>query len=126
MGRFWLGVSLLLLFLVFGIWTATAVASIHEPMSQTLAEASQRALGGDFQAGAALARQASASWEKHRFRTASVADHTPMDDIDSLFAEMEVYAEARDAVHFAACCAQLSRKVQSMSDAHKLNWWNFL
>lgn len=126
MGRFWLGVGLLLLFLVFGIWTARSMANIHEPMGQMLAEASQRALDGDIQSGTALARQAKASWEKHRSGIASVADHTPMDEIESLFAEMEVYAEARETVHFAACCAQLSRMVQSMSEAHTFSWWNFL
>lgn len=126
MGRFWLGVVVLILFLGLGIWTTAAMANIHEPMSQTLAEAAQSALSGDMQAGTALARQAKESWERHRFRTAAVADHTPMDDIDSLFAEMEVYAQAQEDVHFAACCAELSQRVHAMGDAHMFSWWNFL
>ena len=126
MGRFWLGIGLLALFLVFGIWTTVAMTDVHEPMSRTLSEASQATLDGDLETGITLARQAKESWERHRRWTAAVADQTPMDDIDSLFAEMEVYAEARETVHFAACCAQLSAMVRSMGDAHAFSWWNFL
>ena len=54
------------------------------------------------------------------------ADHAPMDEIDSLFAQMEVYAQARDSLHFGSYCARLAELITAVSDAHQLNWWNFL
>lgn len=126
MGRFWLGAGLLLLFLVLGIWTTLSMDATHTPLSQTLEAASQAALDGDIQKGAALGMQAKADWERHRRYTAAVADHTPMDEIDALFSEMAVYAQASEDVHFAACCAQLSLMVRAMGEAHALNWWSFL
>ena len=50
----------------------------------------------------------------------------PMDDVDTLFAEMQVYAQAEEIPHFAACCGQLSRLVLAMAQAHSPTWWNFL
>ena len=52
------------------------------------------------------------------------ADHTPMEEIDALFAQVEVYAAAREETDFAAGCAALSRKVEAMGLAHGASWWN--
>ena len=126
MGRLWLGVGLLIALLLIGVLIATAMDGIHGPLSEVLTQASRAALSGDLEGGTILGRQARADWEKHRYCTAAVADHTPMDEIDSLFAEMEVYAQAEDDAHFAACCAQLAQMVRAMGDAHIFSWWNLL
>ena len=47
-----------------------------------------------------------------------------MEEIDALFAEVEVYAAAREETDFAAGCAALSRKVEAMGQAHGASWWN--
>ena len=46
-----------------------------------------------------------------------------MEEIDALFAEVEVYAAAREETDFAAGCAALSRKVEAMGQAHGASWW---
>lgn len=124
--RFYLGVGILVFFLVLGIFVTLGLAHIHEPIAQDLEQASRIALAGDLEAGTQLALQAKGSWQRYWGCTASVADHTPMDEIDSLFAEMEVFALAQDPEHFAACCAQLARLVQSVADAHNPAWENLL
>ena len=54
----------------------------------------------------------------------NAANHTPMEEIDALFAEVEVYAAAREETDFAAGCAALSRKMEAMGQAHGASWWN--
>ncbi len=46
--------------------------------------------------------QAREAWGRSRHLGACFADHTPMEEIDALFAEVEVYAAAREETDFAA------------------------
>ncbi len=124
--RFYLGIGILVVFLVLGIGIHMAMDRLHTPAEKALEQACDLALRGDMVQAEALAHQAKQDWEKFWHFSASVADHTPMDEIDQMFAEMEVYAQAGEVPHFAACCAQLGRLISSMADAHRPNWWNFL
>lgn len=124
--RFWLGVGLLAVVLAVSLWVMVGMARLHEPVSDALDRAAQEALTGDWEAGVSLALQAKNTWETSWFGTASAADHSPMDEIDGLFAEMQVFAKTQEDVHFAACCAQLASLIRAMSDAHNLTWWNLL
>lgn len=124
--RFWLGIGILVLFLGTGLGISLGMDTIHGPAEQALEQAAEKALAGQMEEAVALARQAHARWEDNWALTASVADHSPMDEVDALFAEMEVYAQAQEDKHFAACCAQLSKLVESMAAAHRFSWWNLL
>lgn len=124
--RFWLGIGILILFLVMGVVISLGMDWIHGPAEQQLAQAAEKALNGQMEEAVALARQAHDRWNDRWKLTASVADHSPMDTVDALFAEMEVYAQAQEDKHFAACCAQLRKLVESMAAAHRFNWWNLL
>lgn len=126
MRRCWLGVGLLALLLGAGIWAMVTMDRIHSPISSDLDQAAEAALAGDWETGEALALSARADWNDNWHRTASVADHEPMDEIDGLFAELGVYARRRETMEFAACCAKLSKLVQAMGDAHSFSWWNLL
>ena len=126
MGRFWLGICLLAAFLVLGLWVTYSMDTLHQPISQTLEEAAAQSLAGDLDAGIAQAQQARRAWDSHWHGSASVADHAPMDEIDGLFAQMEVYAQAGRSVDFAAYCARLSQLISAMGEAHSPGWWNVL
>lgn len=126
MGKFWFGVGLLLLSLFLGLWIEKDMTVVHDRVCQTLAQAADRALSGDMDTAAALARQAQDMWVNRRNITAMLADHMPMDEIDSLFAQLEQYARWGEDSEFTALCSQLSMRVQSMGEAHRLTWYNFL
>ena len=126
MGRFWLGISLLLLFLGLGLWTGSVAGQANEAISQTLAQAADTILSGDLETGKQLAQQARQDWENQWHSIATVADHSPMDEIDSLFGQMSVYAQAGQSTALAACCARLSRLIAAVGEAHSLTWWNLL
>ena len=122
--RFYQGVSLLLILLGLSIFVTWGIRKIHEPAQMQLLEASELALEEEPEQAISLARLAHSRWERTRTLTAAVADHAPMDDIDALFAEMEVYAQAEELPHFSACCLQLSKLLRSMYEAHSFTWWN--
>ena len=124
--RFWFGIGLLLVFLVFGLWVAEVMDSGHMQISSMLEQAASAMLDGDPDRGLALAQQAHDRWQHNWHITATVADHAPMDEIDSLFAQLQLYGSVRQQVDFAAYCTRISQLIRAMGEAHTLNWWNVL
>ena len=126
MARGWFGAGILVLFLILGLVVSVNMDNSHLPTGALLEQAADQTLNGEFAQGVALGMEAKARWERQWNGTATVADHSPMDDVDALFAELEVYAKAGEEPHFAACCLELSKRLQAVADAHKFSWWNVL
>lgn len=126
MGKFTFGVGLLALFLALGLWTARYTRATQTPISQALEQAAQISLSEDLDTAAALGRQAKTAWETSWQAIASMSDHAPMDEIDGLFAQLDIYHQANDKTGFAATCARLCKLIEAMGEAHAPYWWNFL
>lgn len=126
MTRFRIGLGILLVLLILGLGAQAMMDGIHRPIADTLNAAGEQALAGNWEAAEGFMTAALASWEQDWRLTAALADHAPMEEIDSLMSKLPVHAHARDAVSFAENCTDLARRVQAMADAHRLNWWNLL
>lgn len=126
MGRGWFGAGILMVFLALGFVASGAIDKAHQPACDLLTQAADMTLAGDFEGAVPLAMEAKKRWENTWNGTAVVADHSPMDDVDALFAEMEVYAQTGEEPHFAACCQELAQRVQAVVGAHRFSWWNVL
>lgn len=126
MGRFWLGIGILLLSLLLGFWIGDYMDQIHLTIADTLDRAAEQAMAGDMEAAQVTAQKGKSEWKKHWHFSAVVADHAPMDEIDGLLAQLEYYNRSGQKGDFAACCARISLLVQAMSEAHSLKWWNLL
>lgn len=126
MKRIWLGVGFLVLFLVLGFWSSYSANKLHKPLAQDLEKAATAALSGDMTTGEALAKKAKDLWDKQWHRSAILADHAPMDEIDGLFARLEAFTETKNIEAFAAYCRQLAKLIAATAEAHSLNWWNIL
>ncbi len=126
MKRGWLGAGILACFLILGVITSAAMDRAHLPTCQMLDQAADKTLRGDFEGGIALGMAAKGRWERQWSGTAIVADHSPMDDVDALFGEMEIYAQTGEEPHFAACCRELAQRLEAVAEAHKFNWRNVL
>ena len=126
MGRVWIGVGLLTGLLLLGLWVSVSMDNSQQEVSQMLEQAAVTVLSEDAQRGIALAAKAQERWQRNWRITASVADHAPMDEIDSLFAQMEMYEKSQNYSEFSACCYRVAQLVQAVGDAHVLNWWNLL
>ena len=126
MKRIWLGFGILILFLAVGLWSSRYAQTLHEPLAHDLEKAAQTALSGNFAAGRETAEKARQQWDKQWHGTALLADHTPMDEIDGLFARLEIYAQTQNTEAFAACCHQLAKLITATGEAHSFTWWNIL
>ena len=126
MKRSWIGFGLLLVLLVIGLLVTWGMDRLHDPIARELEQAASHGLKEDWSKAIPAAADAKTRWEKGCHFAACFADHTPMEEIDALFAQMEIYAAAEENTDFAAACAELARKVEAMGEAHGLKWWNFL
>ncbi len=120
------GCLLLLALLAAGILSTGAIVSAQEPIRRDLEAAAELAMDMDWEAAACRTDRAKAQWEKNWHFCATLADHTALEEIDSLFAQLETYVAAGDTVSFSAACRSLSRQVEAVGEAHAPHWWNLM
>ena len=107
MARGWFGIVILVVFLIGGVMAAMVMSSIHLPTAELLQQAADKTINGEFGEAVLLGLEAKDRWERGWNGTASLADHGPMDEVDALFGELEVYAITGEEPHFAACCGAI-------------------
>ena len=118
--------GLLLVLLLSGLLSSWYMDRKHRTISRELEQSSWMALSGQWSDARERARVATTDWEKNRQLRAALADHTPMEEIDDLFEELNIYAAAGERTEFARCCAALSVRIRAVAEAHRLTWWNVL
>ena len=121
-----IGLGLLVFLLAAGLLVTWGMDHCHDRIAEDLEDAAEHALMGDWEQAEKLSQGAEKDWERCWNFSASFADHEPMEEIDGLFAQLEIYEKAREKTSFAAACAELSRRVEAMGEAHGLTWWNLL
>lgn len=126
MKRLWLGVALLAALLAASLAVQAVANHIHDPIAKDLEQAAEAALSEDWAEADRLYRRARDAWQRHHGATASLADHSPMDELDMLFAQLRVFSQEQEAVHFASTCRSAAQMAQAMAQAHSLSWWDFL
>lgn len=126
MNRLWIGILVLAVLLALGGAVSWAMDAIHTPMAENLQQAAEAAMAEDWGTALRCAEKARVSWKDRQRFIAAFADHTPMDELEGLFAELEIYARAREQEHFSATCTHLAQLVQAMAESHSPTWWNFL
>jgi hypothetical protein len=126
MKRFLLGLLILAL-LLGGSWLIhQSLRFIHEPIAEDLEQAAHAALQEEWGSALLLARRASDRWHRFHHFTAAFADHTPMDELDQLFAQLPFFAHQRENPHFSTTCQELSTLARAMAESQSLSWWNLL
>lgn len=126
MKRLWIGIFILIFLLGAGIGITVFADTIHTGISESLEQAGDAALAGDWDTAQSLASKAKEKWEAYRSGTAAIADHEPMEEIDSLLSQLEVYLQTRQQVAFSVCCKALSVLTQAIAEAQAVNWWSLL
>ena len=126
MKRGFFGLGLLICLLCCGIAVTVSMDRIHTPIAHQLHQASAAAESGNWQEAADIMATAFARWNHSRNLTAAVADHGPMEEIESTFAKAQVLLSQQNTHTFCAVCAELSRQVQAMGEAQGITWQNLL
>lgn len=126
MKRSWIGLGLLLVLLAASLLVTWAMDRIHTPIAEMLRQAAESTALADWDSADQYFQAAKGDWEHQEHFRACLADHSPVEEIDALFAQLSVYRSAREEVAFAAGCMELSEKVAAVGEAHGLVWWNIL
>ena len=124
MTRSWLGFGLLALLLVLSLLSTCFLARSQEEVILDLKQASQCALLGDWEEVQLFSRQARDRWDRWQHLRACLSDHSPAEEIDSAFAELDIYRQAREATPYRAACAVLISRLEAFSAAQSPLWWN--
>ena len=114
------GISLLAVLLLGSLGVSRQMQRMHEPIAASLRQAAT----ADTLAAEDAVQKARQVWQRYRKFTAAFADHTPMEEIDVLFARLEVHPPASE--EFRAICQEIVRRLTDMAQSHQPTWWNLL
>ena len=126
MRRMWIGVGLLALVLIGGIWASEWMGNVHEDMARELDRAAEFAMADRWEEAAQQLAHAEEKWQKKRPVTAAFADHEPLEEIDGLFAQLKIFAAGEKRTDFSAACAYLARQLEALGDNHSFTLYNLL
>ena len=114
-----LGIGILIFFLAGGLLSSRFMERTCTPISKLLNQAAENT-------DPKLAQKAKNLWDSCHHGIATLADHTPMDEVDGLFRELRIYGRLQEMPHFTALCAHIQECIQSFRESHQLSWWNLL
>lgn len=125
MKRLWIGVGFLIVMLAVAIVLTVLFDRIHTPLAADLQEAAQLAMAQNWEKATALTQQARADWKRYREFIAAVADHEPLEKMEYLLDQLQVYAKLHRTADFSATCVELAALADAMLESQSLTWWNF-
>ncbi len=125
MKRSYFGLGLLIALLVLSLGVTWAMDRMHQPVTEALQAAEEKAQAGDWQGAVELEAAAQAGWEKWSELRACFADHTPVEEIDAQFAMLRACIRSQNQEEFPGLAAQTAQMVKAMGDAHGLKWGSF-
>ena len=126
MTRLWIGVSFLIVILAVGVVLTMLFDRIHTPLTEDLRQASQLAMDQEWEKATALTQKARADWKQYRKLIAAVADHEPLEEMEHLLEQLEVYGRQRRTADFSALCVEVASLADAMLESQRITWWNFL
>lgn len=126
MKRMWFGLGLLALILIVGIWSGHRMTRVQVPCAEDLERAAACAMAEDWSGAGALTERARDLWQDNWKVCAAVSSHQPMEEIDALFEELDIYRAREDTTAYSAGCVYLAERLRDLGNSFRLNWWNLL
>ena len=109
MNRCWIGVGLLLLLLVLGLFTGVAMSRFWEDLARQITALADKSPADAREMLAATAQK----WNSRRFLTAVFSDHAPMNEADTLF----LLLEQGDPENFRENALRLAQLLHQLSQS---------
>ena len=123
MRRIWIGIGILVALLGIGMAAMEVMDRQLGAVTQKLEQASETE---NWDEEVSLAQEAKKLWEEKWPMMAALSDHSDMDSVDELFAQLEVYQQHRAQTDHAATCARLCETIGDLKENHRITWWNLL
>ena len=124
--RLWIGIGILAILLAMGIGLLWGSSVFFEELSEDLQQAGDFALAGNWQAAGEKVEKSREKWEAYRPFWASFTDHEPVEQMQNLFSQLELYRTRQLEVEFAAVCRNLVHVAEAIDESHGLKWWSVL
>ena len=126
MGRLWIGIGILVILLAMGIGLLWGSTVFFEEFSEEMEQAGALAMAGNWTDAEKRVAQSKAQWEHWRNVWSAFTDHEPMEQMQNLFSQLEVYRQRQLEVDFAAICSNLANVAEAIQESHGLKWWSIL
>ena len=126
MKRIWFGIGLMVFLLILCLCSSFLMERICLSQSQALDHAAVAASNGDWLTARHLTAQSKLEWDRRHLLFSALYDHAPIDQINGLFAQLEVFSESRKGASFESTCVYLARQLESLGRSHSFNFSNFL
>lgn len=126
MNRLWIGIGLLVLLLGLGVALWLGSGAFFGEFSHEMEAAGQAALESNWVLAGEKAAECERKWTRFAHFWSAFTDHAPMEQVQSLLSQLELYKNARLEVDFAACCRCLAREAEAIRENHGLAWWSIL
>lgn len=126
MKRLWIGVGILGILLAVGITVLCIGHHFYEDISKDLKTAGESAMAENWEEANQRAEAARDIWSRYRRLWASFSDHEPVEKMETLFSQLEIYQTQQLEVSFAETCTEISHLAQAIEESHNLRWWSIL
>ena len=126
MNRLWIGVGLLAVLLAMGVGMLLVSLNFNEGFSESLEQAGQFAMSGNWTAAEKQLAVGKEKWQIYRRFWASSTDHEPVEEVQNLFSQLELFQARRLEVEFASACRALVNLAEAIDESHSLRWWSVL
>ena len=126
MKRIWFGAALLVLILALGLLSSALMEKTWRPHAENLQRAAVLASSGDWTAARKLQAAAQDQWEQRQLLLSVLCSDGRVEQIDSAFAQLEVFSEERRSASFSSTCASLSRRLEALAQSHSFTFKNHL
>jgi hypothetical protein len=126
MNRLWIGIAILVLIVAFGVGIWWGSALFFGDFSREMQDAGEAAVAEDWALAVQKAEKCREKWERFRPVWASLTDHAPVEQVQLLFSQLELYEAEKRAAEFAVCCRSLAKEAEAIEESHGLAWWSIL
>ena len=124
LNRALVGAVLLCVLLAAGLACSLGLDRHHRALAADLEDAAWAALSENWDTARTLADATRQRWRGSWALVTTVADHRPMEEIQVLLDQLPIFLARRDAGEFAATCAELSARLSTLAQSHRLNLQN--
>lgn len=126
MNKLWIGIGLMVILLLGGIGLLWGSNVFFDGFSRYVSEAGELALVGDWSGATEKMNKSQRQWDTYRRFWASFTDHEPVEQVQTLLLQIELYRKEQREVEFASACRALSRVAENIEESHSLRWWSVL
>lgn len=126
MKRLWIGVVLLAVMLAAGVVMLVVSRNFYGEFSAALEQSGECAMAGNWTEAADKLRESRQLWEQYRRFWSASADHEPVEEVQRLFSQLEIYEKCRQGTEFAVICRSIVHRAEAIDESQGLKWWSIL